>query len=127
MNTVHQNNDSRGAGSAEITASAGAETVVKCGMLTSVDARRRWFGTFFLILAGGMLGWGLTFLERPLVENPAMFVFYWVGCFGLTMVAFCIALYDLRVMRRRIRDEQKRAFARAFEDIVKEEANASER
>jgi hypothetical protein len=95
-------------------------------MLTSVDARRRWFGTFFLILAGGMLGWGLTFLERPLIENPALFVSYWLGCFSLTLLAFVIALYDLRVMRRRIREEQKRAFNRAFEDVLKEEIKASE-
>ena len=96
-------------------------------MLTSVDARRRWFGTFFLILAGGMLAWGLTFLERPLLRNPTLFVTYWLSCFGFTVLAFCIALYDLRVMRRRIREEQKHAFKRAFDDVLEEEANSTER
>jgi TRAP-type C4-dicarboxylate transport system permease small subunit len=91
-------------------------------MLTSVDARRRWFGAFFLILAGGMLAWGLTFLEPTLVAHPALFISFWLSCFGLTVVAFCIALYDLRIMRRRIRTEQKIAFERAFQDVLEEEA-----
>jgi len=90
-------------------------------MLTPVDARRRWFGTFFLILAGGMLAWGLTFLEPRLIKDPALFVGYWVGCFSLTILAFCIALYDLRVVRRRIKAERKLAFDRAFQDVIKEE------
>jgi hypothetical protein len=96
-------------------------------MLTSVDARRRWFGTFFLILAGGMLAWGLTFLEKSLISNPVVFVSYWVGCFCLTMLAFFIALYDLRVMRRKIKQEQKIAFERAFNDIVKQELDSLKR
>jgi hypothetical protein len=95
-------------------------------MLTTVDARRRWFGAFFLILAGGMLAWGLTFLEAPLLRNPAIFISYWLACFGLTMLAFGIALYDVSVMSRRIREERRVAFKRAFDDILKQELERKE-
>jgi hypothetical protein len=87
-------------------------------MLTSVDARRRWFGLFFLILAGGQLVWGLTFLGSILLRNPPLFVFYWLTCFSLTILSFSIAIYDLRIMRRRLREEQKSAFNKAFSDVV---------
>jgi membrane protein implicated in regulation of membrane protease activity len=90
-------------------------------MLTSVDARRRWFGTFFLIIAGGLLVWGLTFLAPTLLRNPALFVAYWLTCFALTILSFSIAVYDMRVVRRRIREEQRSAFNRAFADVVEEE------
>jgi hypothetical protein len=92
-------------------------------MLTSVDARRRWFGTFFLILAGGLLVWGLTFLGPVLMRSPVLFVAYWVTCFILTATSFVIAICDFRVMRRRLRDEQKSAFKQAFHDIVEEKEN----
>jgi hypothetical protein len=93
-------------------------------MLTSVDARRRWFGSFFLILAGGLLVWGLTFLASVLLRNPLLFVIYWSACFGLTMLSFGIALYDMSVVRRRIKEERRSAFNRAFSDIVEEEKAA---
>src|SRR5262245_34795891 len=94
-------------------------------MLTPVDARRRWFGAFFLILAGGLLIWGLTFLGPFLLRNPLFFVLYWLTCLGLTLLSFVIAVYDLAVMRRRLRQEQKSAFNRAFNDIVKDEKEST--
>jgi hypothetical protein len=90
-------------------------------MLSSVDARRRWFGTFFLIVAGGLLVWGLTFLAPVLLRNPLLFAAYWLADFGLTVLAFLIALYDMAVMRRKLKEEQKSAFRNAFQDIVEEE------
>ena len=92
-------------------------------MLTSVDARRRWFGSFFLILSGGFLLWGLTLLKDYLVAHPTIFIFYWLTCFGLTSLALSIAVYDLFVMRRRIRTEQRAAFNRAFKQEVEAEEN----
>ncbi len=86
-------------------------------MLNPADARRRWFGSFFLILAAGMLGWGLTFLNPYLIKHPLLFIFYWLSCFFLTVLAFTIAVYDLRVMRKRLRAEQKTAFSKAFSDV----------
>lgn len=86
-------------------------------MLTSVDARRRWFGAFFLIIAGGLLLWGFTFLGPTLVKSPLLFVSYWSACLLFTLLAFGIALYDMIVIRRRIRDEKRAAFNRAFSDV----------
>jgi membrane protein implicated in regulation of membrane protease activity len=90
-------------------------------MLTSVDARRRWFGTFFLIVAGGMLLWGFTFLASFLVKRPMVFVIYWIACLGFTLLSFLIAVYDMRVIRNRVREEKRAAFNKAFSDIVDEE------
>jgi hypothetical protein len=90
-------------------------------MLTSVDARRRWFGAFFLIIAGGLLVWGLTFLAPTLVKNPLLFVTYWAACMGFTLLAFGIALYDMIVIRRRLRDEKRAAFNRAFSEVEESE------
>ena len=87
-------------------------------MLTSVDARRRWFGTFFLIVAGGMLVWGFTFLAPFLIRRPMLFVIYWIACLGFTTLSFAIAVYDMHVIRKRVRDEKKSAFNKAFSDIV---------
>lgn len=89
-------------------------------MLTSVDARRRWFGAFFLIIAGGLLLWGFTFLGPTLVKNPLLFVVYWSACLVFTLLSFCIALYDMMVIRRRIREEKRAAFSRAFSDVENE-------
>ena len=87
-------------------------------MLNAVDARRRWFGAFFLIVAGGLLLWGLTFLAPVLAQRPGLFVIYWLTCFGLTGLSFAIAIYDFRVLRRRMRQEQKRAFEKSFKDVI---------
>ena len=89
-------------------------------MLTSVDARRRWFGAFFLIIAGGLLVWGFTFLGPTLVENPLLFVIYWSACLVFTLLSFCIAFYDMMVIRRRVREEKRAAFDRAFSEIDQE-------
>jgi hypothetical protein len=96
-------------------------------MLTSVDARRRWFGAFFLILAGGLMLWGFTFLAPALVRNPVIFIIYWLTCFALTIISFSIAIYDMMVVRRRIRDEQRNAFHRAFADVLEEEKKKDEK
>jgi hypothetical protein len=101
--------------------------VIFVPMLTSVDARRRWFGTFFLILAGGLLIWGLTFLGPVLIQDPLLFVVYWLADFALTILAFGIAVYDMSVMRRRIKEEQKAEFDRAFNDILQQEQEARPR
>jgi hypothetical protein len=86
-------------------------------MLNPVDARRRWYGSFFLILAGGQLLWGFTFLAPILIRRPTLFIAYWITCFIFTALAFSIALYDMRVIRKRLQSEQKSAFSRAFSDI----------
>jgi hypothetical protein len=94
-------------------------------MLNPADARRRWFGSFFLILAAGLLAWGLTFLNDFLVKRPPLFVVYCLACFVLTLLAFGIALYDIRVMRKRIQAEQKSAFSKAFSEAEEAERKKS--
>ncbi|MGV3771776.1 MAG: hypothetical protein ACO1QB_02670, partial [Verrucomicrobiales bacterium] len=68
-------------------------------MLTPVDARRRWFGACFLIVAGLLLAWGLTLLREHLMQRPVLFILYWLSCFALTLLAFLVALLDMVVMR----------------------------
>lgn len=67
-----------------------------------VQRRRRWFGVLFLIIAGAMLIWGLTFL-KPLLAGIG-FVVYWLVCFVMTLAAFVVGYADLRAVRR----EQRR-------------------
>lgn len=65
--------------------------------------------------------WGFTFLGPTLVKSPLLFVSYWSSCLLFTLLAFAIALYDMIVIRRRIRDEKRAAFNRAFSDIEEDE------
>jgi hypothetical protein len=85
-------------------------------MLTKRDARRRWFGMLFLILSGGMLAWGLTFLKAYLMSRPLLFIFYWLGCFGFTLLALVTAALDMFIVKQRTRDEKGRIFRSAFND-----------
>lgn len=69
------------------------------------DARRRWFGAFFLIMAAGMLIWGETLL-KPYLKGR-VFVLYWIGCFLFTGLAILVALLDMRAIRRRTIEQQR--------------------
>ncbi len=73
-------------------------------MLTAADARRRWFGALFLALASGMLVWGQTVLKSYLAGW--WFLMYWLVCFMFTGLAMLVALLDIWVVRRRIRETQ---------------------
>jgi len=61
--------------------------------------------------------WGFTFLAPTLFEIPLLFVCYWSACLLFTLLAFAIALYDMIVIRRRVREEKRAAFNRAFSDV----------
>ena len=87
-------------------------------MYTPVDARRRWFGVFFLIVAGGMLIWGQTVL-KPRLEGIG-FILYWLICFCFTGLAMLTALLDIRVLRRRTRDQHRDLFRHTLEEIEDE-------
>jgi hypothetical protein len=90
-------------------------------MLTSLDARRRWFGAFFLILSLGMLVWGVTFLSEYLVHRPALFIAYWAACAFFTGLALINALLDMIIMRKRTRDEQISLAEKSFAEIIEAE------
>jgi len=84
-------------------------------MSDSTDARRRWFGLLYLILAAGMLIWGQTLL-RPSLEGFG-FVAYWMACFVLTGLAILTAIRDLRATRRRSAAERRELLEQTWKDI----------
>jgi len=69
------------------------------------DARRRWFGLFFLFIALGLLIWGQTVLEPHL--RGVGFLLYWLVCFIFTILALFTALLDLWIVRHRTRQAQQ--------------------
>jgi hypothetical protein len=75
-------------------------------MSSPTDARRRWWGAFFLTLAAGLLIWGET-VFKPHLRNKWVFTVYWLFCFILTALAIYTALLDLRAMRQRFRDQHR--------------------
>jgi hypothetical protein len=83
--------------------------------LSPSDARRRWFGLLFLILAGGMLIWGLTVLDPHL--RGLGFVCYWSACLVFTALAFGVAWCDLRVIRRRQRAQRRELLDRTVASV----------
>lgn len=78
---------------------------------------RRWFGLFFLALAFGMLIWGQTVLRPRLEQYPALFLFYWCGCFVVTGGAIVTAILDMRATRRRARQEHQDLIQRTLNEI----------
>ena len=88
-------------------------------MNTPADARRRWLGVFFLILAAGQLTWGLTLLKPHL--KGWWFLAYWFPCFIFTGLAFLMAWLDLRALRRRAREQQRKLFERTMKGLPPEE------
>lgn len=87
-------------------------------MSRAADARRRWFGCFFLITAVGLLIWGETILKPYL--SGLVFVLYWLLCFGMTGLAILTAWLDIRAIRRRTRAEQEALLARSLQAIERD-------
>jgi hypothetical protein len=83
---------------------------------TAEAAWRRWFGLLFLILAGGMLIWGLTLLRSQL--HRWGFILYWTGCFVFTALAIVIALLDLIAVRRAALLERRVLLERAAAEMA---------
>src|SRR5437867_3390401 len=100
--------------------------VIACPMpVNPADARRRWFGVFFLIIATGMLIWGQTFL-KPYLEGLE-FVIYWLACMGFTALAMGTALLDIWAVRRRTRDQQRDLIRRIFDNGKSNQENESDK
>lgn len=74
-------------------------------------ARRRWCGLLFLILAGGMTIWGLTWLEPRL--RAGAFVVYWLVCAGFVLLAMLVAGIDLLIVIAAARRQRRELFRRA--------------
>jgi hypothetical protein len=89
-------------------------------LITPTDARRRWFGAFFIIISLGLLVWGSTFLADYLFKRPFLFVVYWAACALFTAIAALNALLDFVIMRKRTRDEQNALARQSLAEIEAE-------
>jgi hypothetical protein len=74
-------------------------------MAIQVNLRRRWFGSFHLIVSGGLLIWGLTLL-RPVLRGW-LFLGYWLACFLFALLALITGWLDWRSVRRQARAERR--------------------
>jgi undecaprenyl pyrophosphate phosphatase UppP len=84
-------------------------------MALDATARRRWFGAVVLLAALLMLICGVTVLKRTL--EGLTFIWYWMACFALTILAIIVAFLDARALQRRIREEQRDLFATTLKQI----------
>ena|SRR2546426_9072478 len=78
-------------------------------------ARRRWTGSIALAGALAMLVVGQILLKRRL--SDLAFLVYWMICFLLTGLAMAMALLDMRAVRNRTRQEQRRLLETTIEQI----------
>jgi Flp pilus assembly protein TadB len=79
----------------------------------SRDGLRRTLGALFLLVAVGMVVLGLA--SRLSDLQGGAFLRYWSVCWAFTMLAMIFALWDLRIIRARAREEKRRL----VEDAVK--------
>ncbi len=89
-------------------------------MRDPAEAWRRWFGAFFVLVAGGMLVWGLTILKPRL--TGVGFLIYWFVCFLFTGLAILIALLDLFITRWRARNARNQLARRALAGLESDPA-----
>lgn len=89
-------------------------------MLTPADARRRWWGSFFLAGAASLLICGQTVL-KPYLED-AGYLLYWLACIAFTWLAILTALLDFWMLRRRSRQERTELVKRTLEQIEADQA-----
>jgi membrane protein implicated in regulation of membrane protease activity len=87
-------------------------------MALDATARRRWFGAVVLLAALVMLICGATVLKRTL--EGLTFIYYWMACFALTILAIIVAFLDARALQRRTREEQQNLFAATLKQIETE-------
>ncbi len=85
-------------------------------MPTYPDPRRRWFSLLYLILAGGLLVWGLTWLEPVL--RGWLFVGYWFTCAMFAVLALITAWLDLRALRRHERAQRRALLEQSLQHLA---------
>ena len=90
-------------------------------MSLTAKSIRRAFGTFCLLAALAMLVAGETWLKGRL--SPAGFLFYWLGCFGFTVLAICAALLDAARVRAECRHQQRALFEEALREVERKKRN----
>jgi uncharacterized membrane protein len=79
------------------------------------NSYRRW-SIWSLIVSAVMLISGETLLRGHLGEIG--FLFFWMACFGFTMLAMLMALLDLSSVQRRARKQQRELLEGTLEEIV---------
>ncbi len=94
-------------------------------MSNPADARRRWFGLFFLFIALGMVIWGQTVLKPHL--TGLWYVGYWIVCLGFTGLALLTALLDLWIIRHRLRQEQRDLLRRTWSPLEEDKPHPDEK
>jgi predicted tellurium resistance membrane protein TerC len=64
---------------------------------------------FYSVLAAlVVLFAGATFLDDWLRARPLLFLLYWAACAWITVLAVLLAIFDLLVVRARLRGERRR-------------------
>jgi len=87
----------------------------------NVKARRRWLGAFFLLAAMVMLVAGETTTGKRL--EGALFILYWLACFGFAALAMLVAVFDVRALRREIHAEQQAMLRNVMKEIEAKSAS----
>jgi hypothetical protein len=86
------------------------------------DLSLRRLGLLFLAAAMLMLLFGQTLLE-PHLGRGLLFVFYWLICFGFTILAMLVALLDIWIVRMRARHDQEKLFKQATQPAERPESD----
>ena len=80
--------------------------LVSKGLVLDPEMRRK---TMFRVALAdiGIVAWGTLFLVGPDV-NSFLFIVYWMGCAGLTLLMLMLAVYDWMVVRSKLAIERRR-------------------
>ncbi len=89
--------------------------LVGWGMAFSRDGWRRLLGLIFVSIAVGMLVIGQTVLKDRL--QSLAYVYYWLTCTVFTFLTLIVALLDMRIVRRRAREQQSELVKNTLRDI----------
>jgi membrane protein implicated in regulation of membrane protease activity len=84
-------------------------------MALSRDGWRRLSGLVLLSIAAGMLILGQTVFKDRL--QSLAFVYYWLTCTVFTFLTLMVALWDMRIVRRRAREQQNELVKNTLRDI----------
>ena len=94
-------------------------------MALSRDGWRRLLGAVFLSISAGMLVVGQTVLKDRL--QSLNFVYYWLTCTVFTGLTLIVALLDMRIVRRRARQQQSELLKNTLRDISLEQSQSREK
>ena len=84
----------------------------------SRDRLRRGIGAVFLLAALVMVVMGLV--ARPQHLEGRAFLRYWTLCWAFTTVAMIFALWDLRIIRSRAREEKRQLVDDAVKSLERQ-------